>query len=375
MAIPAAVKAAKIAITLASDKRTWKVIGVIIGAAMTPFIIIVVAIMSMGSGTAHHNNAALDLTFNGGNIPSSMPPEYQTHIIEMRAAFAALQGAVDAIGLEAEWEGELDVIRVKSVFYALFFGEENLRLSADEARAFVDLFVTYETRTRPCTSSDCHDEGEDCYETYTVAIPITDLQVIYTNVGAHIGRPLTIEDMTNINEIYLRVTRGDFSVDFGSIDKYGGANNTHTLILELTAGDDSPGPVGGLGSPILGNWRTLVTSEFGYRVHPITGARDFHTGIDFGVGTGTEVLAAADGVVLFTRASTTGYGIHLAINHGGGIVTLYAHNSRNLVGEGQRVSRGDVIALSGNTGTSTNPHLHYEVVVNGVPQNPRSFLP
>jgi len=111
MAIPAAVKAAKIAITLASDKRTWKVIGVIIGATMTPFIIIVVAIMSMGSGTAHHNNAALDLTFNGGNIPSTMPLEYQTHIIEMRAAFAALQGAVDAIGLEAEWEGELDIIR------------------------------------------------------------------------------------------------------------------------------------------------------------------------------------------------------------------------------------------------------------------------
>jgi len=116
MAIPSAVKAAKIAIALASDKRTWKVIGVIIGAAMTPFIIIVVAIISMGSGTAHHNNAALDLTFNGGIIPHSMPPEYQAHIIETRAAFAAIQGAVDAIGQEAQWEGELDIIRVKSVF-------------------------------------------------------------------------------------------------------------------------------------------------------------------------------------------------------------------------------------------------------------------
>ena len=374
MPLPPAVIAAKAALTLATDKRTRKVVGIILAAVLSPFIIVIVAILGMGSGTAHHNNSALDLTFNGGTIPSSMPPEYQAHIIEMRAAFAALQSAVEAIGMEAEWEGELNIIRVKSVFYALFFGEYNLRLSASEARAFVDLFVTYETRTRPCTDPDCHDEYDDCYEIYLVAIPITDLQVIYARVGEHIGRALTIEDMTNINEIYLRVTRGDFSVDFGSVSMTSGPNNTHALIRELIEGDTSPAPAS-LGSPIRAAWRPLVTSEFGERVHPITGARDFHTGIDLAVGMGTEILAAADGVVLFTRASTTGYGVHLAINHGGGIVTLYAHNSRNLVGESQRVSRGDVIALSGSTGSSTGPHLHFEVVVNGVPQNPRSFLP
>ena len=375
MALPPAATAAKIALTLATDKRTWKVIGVIIAAALIPFIIVIVAILGMWSGAAHHNNAALDLTFNGGNIPASMPAEYRVHITEMRAAFAALDSAVEAIGREAEWEGELDMIRVKSVFYALYFGDDNLRLRASEARAFALLFIRYETRTRPCTSSGCHDDDDDCYEEYLVAIPLADLQIVYANVAAHIGRALTIEDKTNINEIYLRVTRGDFSVDFGAIDKYGGANNTHALIRELTADDDSPAPTGGLGSPVRTAWRPLVTSEFGERVHPITRARDFHTGIDFGVATSTEILAAADGVVLFTRASATGYGIHLAINHGGGIVTLYAHNSRNLVGEGQRVSRGDVIALSGSTGNSTGPHLHYEVIVDGVPQNPRPFLP
>ena len=239
MALPPAALAAKAALTLATDERTWKVVGIIIAAALTPFIIVIVAILGMGSGAAHHNNAALDLTFNGGAIPASMPPEYQTHILEMRAAFTALDNAKAAIGREAEWEGELDMLRVKSVFYALYFGDNNLRLRASEARAFVDLFVRYETRTRPCTSSGCHDGDDSCYETYIVAIPITDLEIVYANVAAHIGRALTVDDMTNIGEIYLRVTRGDFSVDFGAIDKYGGANNTHALIRELTVGDDS----------------------------------------------------------------------------------------------------------------------------------------
>ena len=375
MALPSAVLAAKAALVLATDERTWKTIAVIIAAAFTPFIFIIVAILGMGSSAAHHNNAALNLTFNGGVIPASMPDEYRRHILEMRDCFTALDSAKAAIGREAEWEGELDMIRVKAVFYALFFGDDNLRLRASEARAFVDLFIIYETRTWPCTASGCHDDDDSCYETYLVAIPITDLQVIYARVGAHIGRALTPEDMANITEIYLRVTRGDFSVDFGAVSLTSGPNNTHALIRELTAGDTSPAPAGGFGSPIRAAWRPLVTSEFGYRVHPITGARDYHTGIDIAIPTGTEVLAVADGVVLFTRASSTGYGIHLAINHGGGLVTLYAHHSRNLVGEGQRVSRGDVIALSGSTGSSTGPHVHLEFIVSGVPQNPRLFLP
>jgi len=368
MALPAAAIAAKAALALATDKRTWKVIGVIIAAAATPFILIIVCVLGLVSGTANHNNAALNLTFNGGTIPASMPAEYQTYITEMRDCFTALDAAVTAIGSECEWEdGELDMIRVKAVFYALYFGDDNLSLRASEARSFVDCFLTYETRTRPCTDSSHHDEDEDCYETYRVAIPITDLPTVYANVGAHIGRTLTPEDMANINEIYLRVTRGDFSVGFGAVSLTGGANNTHGLIADLTAGDDSPAPSGGYVSPVPGDWRSMVSCEFG------TGYAG-HTGMDLAVPLGTDIYAVADGTVLFTRASSTGYGIHVAINHGGGVVTLYAHCSKILVGEGQRVSKGEVIALSGSTGNSTGPHLHLEFVVNGTPYNPRSYL-
>lgn len=99
-----------------------------------------------------------------------------------------------------------------------------------------------------------------------------------------------------------------------------------------------------------------------------------HTGIDFGLALGSNIRAAKDGKVLFVRYKQTGYGYHVAIDHGGGLVTLYAHCSEILVIEGQTVSAGDVIAKSGNTGRSTGPHLHFEVIQDGTPQNPRNYL-
>lgn len=110
-----------------------------------------------------------------------------------------------------------------------------------------------------------------------------------------------------------------------------------------------------------------VTSEFGPRWGTV------HRGIDIGIPTGTPILASADGVVARSYYSSS-YGEVVFINHGGGIVTVYAHNSRRLVSEGQRVSKGQVIAYSGNTGDSTGPHLHFEVVVNGAKVNPRNYI-
>ncbi|MDL2232066.1 M23 family metallopeptidase [Ruminococcaceae bacterium OttesenSCG-928-L11] len=371
MAGPAAVLAAKAALALATDKRTWKAVAIAVAAILMPVILVIACLLSMVNATANHNNAAVNLTFNGGIIPISMPAEYRQYITEMRSCFAALDSAVEAIGQEYEWKdadgdaAELDIIRVKAVFYALYFGDGSLSLRKSEARSFVECFLTYDTSTRPCEDEDCDDE--DCEE-YDIAIPITDLPTIYANVGTHIGCALTPEDMANINEIYYRVVHGDFSVDSGNVSLNGGSNGTHALIAELTAGDESPAPTCGYISPIDGDWRGLVSCEYG------TGYAG-HTGMDIAIPTGTPVYAVADGTVLFTRASSGGYGIHLAINHGGGIVTLYAHNSQLLVGEGQKVSQGEMIALSGDTGNSTGPHLHVEFVVGGQHQNPRNYLP
>lgn len=118
---------------------------------------------------------------------------------------------------------------------------------------------------------------------------------------------------------------------------------------------------------------TRVTSEFGYRIHPILKVKKLHTGIDIGAAAGTNVLAANSGTVIKAGWNNS-YGNVVMIDHGGGIVTLYAHNSKLLVSTGDVVSRGQVIALVGSTGDSTGPHIHFEVRVNGEYKDPRGWL-
>ena len=116
-----------------------------------------------------------------------------------------------------------------------------------------------------------------------------------------------------------------------------------------------------------------VTSGFGHRHHPIYKRRIHHDGIDFAAPTGTKVYAPGNGVVHYTGYNF-GYGKKVVIDHGFGYKTVYAHLSRSLVKKGQKITRGDVIALSGNTGISTGPHLHYEVHKNNRKINPSAFF-
>lgn len=116
-----------------------------------------------------------------------------------------------------------------------------------------------------------------------------------------------------------------------------------------------------------------VGSGFGFRLDPFSGRTALHTGLDFPAETGTPILAAAGGVVM-TVDSHAAYGNVLEIDHGNGLVTRYAHASKILVKPGDLVRRGQTVAQVGNTGRSTGPHLHFEVLVEGVPQDPAKFL-
>lgn len=130
---------------------------------------------------------------------------------------------------------------------------------------------------------------------------------------------------------------------------------------------------GKLGMPIDSSRR--VTSNFGVRIHPISGKKKAHNGIDFGAPSGTPIYAAESGNVIVAKY-TSGYGNTVIIDHGNGLWTLYGHikNGGILVNEGDQVKRGDKIALVGSTGNSTGPHLHFEVRKNEVPVNPSSYL-
>jgi murein DD-endopeptidase MepM/ murein hydrolase activator NlpD len=119
--------------------------------------------------------------------------------------------------------------------------------------------------------------------------------------------------------------------------------------------------------------RGWVTSPFGNRTSPFSGILKFHEGLDVAAQTGTPVMAPADGVVVKAGFST-GYGNMVEISHGYGIKTVFAHNSRLNVKAGQRIRRGDVICYVGDSGSSTGPHLHYEVRLNGLPVNPVKYM-
>ncbi|MGZ5179659.1 MAG: M23 family metallopeptidase [Ramlibacter sp.] len=116
-----------------------------------------------------------------------------------------------------------------------------------------------------------------------------------------------------------------------------------------------------------------VGSTFGWRIDPFTGRQALHTGLDFEATTGSPILAASGGMVV-TQELHPAYGNMVEIDHGNGIVTRYGHASKVFVHRGDLVKRGQKVAEVGTTGRSTGPHLHFEVLVGGIPQDPQKFL-
>lgn len=149
-------------------------------------------------------------------------------------------------------------------------------------------------------------------------------------------------------------------------------NEINKQILELAKQGLDTEYIGGvLAWPVPGY--TKISSNYGMRVHPITGQYKLHTGVDISAPMGANFVAANDGIV--TKAGyNTAYGNMVIIDHGGGISTLYAHGSEILVTVGQTVKRNDPILKVGSTGYSTGPHAHFEVRINGVVTNPIEYI-
>lgn len=124
------------------------------------------------------------------------------------------------------------------------------------------------------------------------------------------------------------------------------------------------------GSPVTGGW---TSSLFGWRTDPISGRKDFHEGIDLAGRSGSNVSSVAAGIVTWSGRHS-GYGTMVEVSHGNGYVTRYAHNKKNLVIVGDKVEKGQKVAVMGSSGRSTGPHVHFEVIHNGRHVNPRKFV-
>lgn len=185
-----------------------------------------------------------------------------------------------------------------------------------------------------------------------------------TPVNEVLGRGGPLVKESPLSEMDLRAIIEQMSADLDMRDEYQGkieAKLLQSSVLREMLPNSSPVEA------------AYSSSSYGWRIDPMSGHRAFHEGLDFPAAVGTAVYAAADGIVT-TAVQTPDYGNLLKIEHGSGLETRYAHNSRLLVKSGERVMKGQKIALIGNTGRSTGPHLHYEIRLNGNPLDPREYL-
>jgi cell wall-associated NlpC family hydrolase len=193
---------AKAAAMALSDERVRKGIGWTIVAVLSPVIVILALICGMLSGAANHNNSALDLCFHGGVIAGNVPEDYRGYIEDMRNSFTIIDEKTSKVNAEMESGDSLDSVRVKAVFYSLYFGAD--QPSMIDSKKYVDCFVTYQERTRTVTK----DDGTTAEESYTVPVSIKDLSVVYRNINFTFCKTVDYEDMANANEIYYRMAYG-----------------------------------------------------------------------------------------------------------------------------------------------------------------------
>lgn len=219
------------------------------------------------------------------------------------------------------------------------------------------------------------------------------IQYIYSNDEEAVAFLQDQYDSTKKKTEELKTLKADLDEEKGKLDhkesqlaakksKVSAANKAlEKKIDEELAASESLIGYGGSGGGSYGGgqfaWPTPgyynITSQFGYRIHPILGYKKFHAGIDIGAPSGVRVVAAASGTVVLA-SWYGGLGNCVMINHGGGLSTVYGHNSSLTVSVGQSVRKGQTIARVGSTGNSTGPHCHFEVHSGGALVNPLNYL-
>jgi murein DD-endopeptidase MepM/ murein hydrolase activator NlpD len=192
-----------------------------------------------------------------------------------------------------------------------------------------------------------------------------DDETVFANISAAFGVSFTAEEKEKILLLCEKAVESQ-TVPPSAL---------HNEIGSLLAGDSSPAAAERFASPFHDrDWQSCLTSGYGNRKDPITGENAKHAGLDLAAPEGTAIYPSKPGKVLLVRWDENGYGNYIVISHGGGQATLYGHCSAILATAGDEVTTDTVIARVGSTGKSTGNHLHFEIIVNGKPVNPKKYL-
>jgi murein DD-endopeptidase MepM/ murein hydrolase activator NlpD len=286
------------------------------------------------------------------SVPRLLLP--MTAIFVTAVAIVLYLGISDYLHLRAQ-AGQVQVLRTE-----LQAHEERVALQQNQIVAFSNKINTlrtqltklhdFEQKIRIIANLETSDDGSSMFGVGGSDPEDLDPAVILEQDYQELVRDMHVE----INEIdqASHTQQSSFTTLFSQLE---GKRN-------LLAATPSIRPVKG--------W---VSSRFGYRESPFTGRREFHRGLDIANRSGTPIIAPADGLVTFAGKKGL-MGNMVTIDHGFGMVTRYGHLKKILKKKGKRVKRGETIALMGNTGRSTGPHVHYEVRLNGVAVNPMNYF-
>ena len=328
MAVPAAVAvvAKKVIIDLLTKKKTWVAIGsVLVGVVMIVLLPLMVLLsMSGGMSGMEIDQAALKQ-----QVEANLTDEQKEKLMYFETVMTAIDAEVTAQGLD------FDPIKAEVIYMCALMDKEK-----DNETFYTDYI-------------SCFAEAEN------------DDQ-LFANITAKFGVEFSAEEKEKI------ILLCNKAIESQKLPP----TSLHNEIAELIKDDETPLQDGEFTSPFRElDWKSCISSNYGYRTDPVTGAKDAaHTGLDLAAPSGTPIYPILSGKVLFVRSSTDGYGNHIAINHGGGYVSMYAHCSEILANVGDDVTTETVIAKVGSTGKSTGNHCHLELIINGQSVNPKRYL-
>lgn len=353
----------KLLLTAITSKKGRKIIGTALLILFSPLIIVLLLLVALLDGGTKNNTAVADYIFKDQALQYEITDENKAVVDDMSKAIKEIE--LLHKNLKVKSNADLpDLLQMKCIFFTLFIGTSVPETITEYVNSFV---VTNEQEyVEARLLSQVYLVLEETYEVDINQNVLANVAQMHSYLLYGVAKGL---DGINGTSALPPKHEGDAIVTGEPVEE------VISTILEESKQSDRPKE--GMSSPIE-NWKANVSSGYGKRPYPLdpTGQTyDFHTGLDLSSPQGTPIKAVLPGTVRFVRYNDYGYGYHVMVDHGGGLMTIYAHSSSILVMEGQKVEQGEVLALVGMTGAATGPHLHFEVWEDGLRQEPSQYLP